>query len=347
MFNRPIPECAENEYKEVAWGIKADGEKFAPVTINRPKVGDFDVKMDMLYCGICHSDVHIAFNQLGGKTMYPCVPGHELVGKVVEVGPKVTKVKVGDHVGCGCIVDSCLDCEVCTQGDEQYCLGGKSVHTYNDRKRYTHIGGNPDTQTFGGYSGSQVIHEHFAIKIPEGMDLKAVGPLLCAGITMYDPLKHWGATNKDKKMTIGIIGIGGLGSMGIKLAKALGHKVVAISTSANKMEMAKEKGADDFVVSKDPESMKAHTSTMDLILNTVSASHQASTYIPLLGVDGTLVQLGLVLEAHAIGVGSLYRTRKTISGSHIGGIASTQECIDLCHKANIYPDVQLVEAKEI
>ena len=250
----PIAECREDEYKEVAWGLQNCGDKFTAFYINRPKVGDFDVKFELHYCGVCHSDVHIGLNHLGGCP-YPVVPGHELAGKVVEVGSKVTKVKVGDNVGVGVISDSCLleTCRNCRIGDEQYCCGGKSVSTYADTKRYTHIGGNPDAMTYGGYSGSQCLHEHFIIKIPDEIPLEKAGPILCAGITMYDPLRHWGATKPDNKMTIGIVGIGGLGTMGIKLSKALGHTVVAISTSASKKQMALDKGADVFIVSTDAE----------------------------------------------------------------------------------------------
>ena len=251
---KDIPECADNEYREVAWGIERIGEKHKPMWINRPTVGDFDVRFEMKFCGICHSDCHLGLNHLGGS-IYPMVPGHELVGTVVEVGSKVTKVAVGDNVGVGCIIDSCLDCEYCQESEEQYCAKGGSTHTYNSLKKYGHIGGNPDTQNFGGYSASNTVHEHFIIKVPKELDLAMVGPLMCAGITMYDPLRHWGATKEGSKMNIGIIGIGGLGTMGVKLAKAMGHKVFAISTSPNKAEMAKEKGADVFVCSSDAKSM--------------------------------------------------------------------------------------------
>lgn len=267
----PIPPVSDNEYREIAWGIEKFGEKFKPLWINRPKVGDWDVRFEMKYCGVCHSDCHLGKNDLG-DSIFPMVPGHELVGTVTEVGAKVTKVKVGDNVGVGVIKDSCLDCATCENGDEQYCEKGNNVHTYNSMKRYTHIGGNQDTQNFGGYSASEVVHERFILRIPDGVPLDKAGPILCAGITLYDPLVHWGAT-KGKKMTIGIVGIGGLGTMGIKLAKAMGHRVVAISTSNKKETMAKEKGADSFVVSTDPESMKTETNKIDLILNTVSASH--------------------------------------------------------------------------
>lgn len=283
----PILETAENEYKEVAWAKPDYNKKFEPVWINRPVVGDFDVKFEMLYCGICHSDMHLANNHLA-TTMFPIVPGHELVGRVVEVGSKVTKVKVGDAVGVGCISDACLDCKLCKKGDEQYCEGGKSVHTYNDRKRYSHIGGNPEANTYGGYSGSNCLNEHFIMKIPEAIPLEKAGPIMCAGITMYDPLRHWGATS-GKKMSIGIVGVGGLGTMGIKLAKALGHKVYAISTSAGKKDLAMSKGADEFVISKDEESMKAAAGQIDLILNTVCAEHELQHYLSLLRYNGTIV----------------------------------------------------------
>jgi len=271
LKNMPIPAVSDNEYREVAWGIEKFGDKFKPIWINRPKVGDFDVRFEMKYCGVCHSDCHLGHNDLG-DSIYPMVPGHELIGTVTEVGSKVTKVVVGDNVGVGVIKDSCLGCETCKGGDEQYCEKGGSIHTYNSMKKYTHIGGNQDTQNFGGYSASECVHEHFILKIPESIPLDKAGPILCAGITLYDPLVHWGATS-GKVMTIGIVGIGGLGTMGIKLSKALGHRVVAISTSANKAEMAKSKGADAFCVSTDPESMKHEENKIDLILNTVSADH--------------------------------------------------------------------------
>ena len=299
----------------------------------------------MKYCGVCHSDCHLGHNHLS-DSIYPMVPGHELIGTVTEVGAKVTSVKVGDNVGVGVIKDSCLKCATCIGGDEQYCEAGNNVHTYNSMKRYNHIGGNPNTQNFGGYSASEVINERFVLKIPDGIPLSKAGPILCAGITLYDPLRHWGAT-KGTQMSIGIVGIGGLGTMGVKLAKALGHKVTAISTSANKEQLAKEKGADTFVVSTDAASMKAATSSLDLILNTVSADHQLATYLPLLKTDGTLVQLGLVTGDHALNQMALLPARKTVSASMVGGIAATQELLDLCAAHSIAPDVQLIEAKEI
>ena len=208
----------EDEYRDVAWAIPKYGEKFEPIWINRGNVRDDDVKFEMLYNGICHTDCHIGLNHLHGTT-YPCVPGHELLGKVVEVGKNVTKFAIGDHVGVGCMVGSCLECAHCLAGDEQYCMKG-TIMSYNGDRKYNLVGGDQDLQTFGGYSASHVVHQHFVVKIPEGLALDKAAPILCAGITMYDPLRNWGATS-GKKMTIGIIGVGGLGTMGIKLSKAL------------------------------------------------------------------------------------------------------------------------------
>jgi uncharacterized zinc-type alcohol dehydrogenase-like protein len=294
-----IPACADNEYREVAWGINRCGEKFTPMWINRPKVGDYDVRFEMKFCGICHSDVHIGQNDLGG-CIYPIVPGHELVGTVVEVGSKVQRCKVGDNVGVGCIIDSCMKCSFCDESEEQYCLGGGNTHTYNSRKTYGHIGGNPETQNFGGYSGSNTVHERYVMKIPDSLPLEKAGPLMCAAITMYDPLRHWGATKEGSNMNIGIVGIGGLGTMGIKLAKAMGHKIFAISTSPNKKELAEKKGADVFVCSTDNKSMNENANQMDLIINTVAGKHELQHYISLLRTNGTLVQLGLVTENHTV-----------------------------------------------
>ena len=342
-----IPECGDNEYKEVAWAIPKFGAKFEPVWINRPKVGEMDVKFKMEFCGICHSDCHLGLNHLGGS-MYPMVPGHELCGTVIEVGSGVTKVKVGDKCGVGCIIDSCLDCGTCKGGDEQYCEKGGSTHTYNSLKNHGHIGGNQETQNFGGYSGSNVVHEHFIIKIPDDMPLEKAGPIMCAGITMYDPLRHWGATKEGgPKMCIGIVGVGGLGTMGIKMAHALGHRVVAISTSAGKEELAKGKGADAFVVSTDGASMAKEAGKLDLIINTVSAAHEVSHYLSLLKTNGTIVQLGLVPQPHSVCQLPLIFGRKSVSGSLIGGIPATEECLAFCAKHNITPDTQLVEASEI
>jgi uncharacterized zinc-type alcohol dehydrogenase-like protein len=344
METTTLPPPQEDEYKEQAWAKTSATGKIEPIFIARPNVQENHVKFEMLYAGICHTDVHFGENILG-STSYPFVPGHELMGKVTEVGAKVTKVKVGDNVGVGCFIDACLDCPRCKEGDEQYCDKGMTG-TYGGDKKHGHVGGNQTTKTCGGYSGSNVVHEHFVCKIPDGIPAENAAPILCAGITMYDPLRHWGAT-AGKKMTIGIIGVGGLGTMGIKLAKALGHDVYAISTSASKEALAKEKGATHFVVSTSPESMTANAGKCDLILNTVSANHDLNTYMPLLAKSGTLVQLGLVTTPHPVNQLPLMFNRQKIAGSLIGGIAATQECLDLCAKHKIWPDCQVIEANQI
>jgi len=338
-------EPLESEYREVAWGIEKSGEKHKPLWIARPKTTEFAVKFELLFCGICHSDVHTGSNDWG-PCNFPFVSGHELLGRVTEVGEKVTKFKVGDICAVGCFIDACLECYNCKKGDEQYCIEGMTG-TYNGTKKYGRVGGNQETKTAGGYSAANTVHEDFVIKIPEGMDLEKTAPILCAGITMYSPLKFHGATGKEKK-TVGVVGIGGLGTMGIKLAKAMGNDVMAISTSANKEALAKEKGATLFACSKDPDSMKANAGKCDLILNTVSANHDINAYIPLLARNGsTLVQLGGVTSPHTISQMPLMFSRLSITGSLIGGIKETQEVVDLCFKHGIYPDCKIVEAKDI
>jgi len=343
--DKPIPATLDSEYETKAWGFKKPGEKFAPITIARGKPGDYDVKVDMRYCGICFTDVCVASNQLGG-TMYPVVPGHELMGVVEEVGSKVTKVKVGDNVGIGCLCDACMKCNSCKRGDEQYCEVGGWGHIYNSNKIYDTMPGNKDVQTFGGYSGSHCVNEHFIMKVPEGMPMEKAAPILCAGVTMYDPLRHWGAT-KGNKMCIGIIGIGGLGTMGIKIAKALGHRVVAISTSASKEAMAKEKGADAFVVSTDEASMAKEAKTCDIILNSVSFPHQVQHYMSLLNNSGTIVQIGIFTDEHKLNQAPMIFGRHSVAASLIGGIESTEECLALCAKHNILPDTVTVTANQL
>ena len=274
------------EHKVVAWGLGKQNDKHVPMWIPRGEMGDEHVKIDMVYAGICHSDVHVGNNDFG-SCKYPFIGGHELFGKVAEVGKSVTKFKVGDFVGVGCISDSCLDCKYCNDGDENYCAKGMTG-TYGGQRKHGRVPGNQDLPTYGGYSSETVTHEHFVFAIPDGIPQEAAAPILCAGITMYDPLRHWGFTNGEKK-TVGIIGIGGLGTMGIKIAKALGHNVVAISTTAAKEAMAKEKGATAFVASKDPSSIKANAASCDIILNTVSANHDLNVYMPLLAKSGILV----------------------------------------------------------
>jgi len=279
----------ENEYAEVAWALESKDAKFKAITIPRGKAGDFDVKFEMLYCGVCHSDIHAGREELApGAGKFPFVGGHELLGRVVEVGGKVTKVKVGDHCAVGCMVDSCLNCQWCHADEEQYCMKG-STGTYAGKRKHGRVPGNQSLPTYGGYSGSQVAHERFIIKVPDTMDMSRTAPIVCAGITMWDPLRHWGFTNSTTKKTVGVVGVGGLGTMGIKLASALGHDVVAISSSEAKEAMAREKGANFYVSMKSKESIKACRMKCDIILNTVSANHNLNVYMPLLAKSGVIV----------------------------------------------------------
>jgi len=329
-------------YSTVAWAMASSEAKFEKIDIQRNVAGDDDVTFDMKYCGICHTDVHIASNDMG-STNYPCVPGHELAGVVTSVGKNVTKYKVGDYVGVGCIVDCCMQCEGCKAGEQHMCESGMTG-TYNGMIKHGHIK-TDSGWTFGGYSGSQTVHQNFIIKIPDGFPLDAAGPVFCAGITMYSPLCYWGVKEGGKR--VGIIGIGGLGQMGVRLAKAMGNTVTAISTSPGKEAAAREIGADNFVVSTDAESMKSAAQSMDLILNTVSASHQANHYLSLLANKGTLVQLGLVLSAHQVVQMPLMFRKLSIAGSLIGGIPETQECIDFCAKHNIVPKIKVVKSTDL
>lgn len=312
------------------------------MTISRNAPGPDDVRMDVLFCGVCHSDVHVGLNQLG-ITKWPFVGGHELAGVATHVGANVTKFKVGDRVGVGCISDACLSCSQCKKGDEQYCEPGLTG-TYNSVPKYGRISTGTG-HTLGGYSESITVNEKFMLKIPDGYPMEAAGPIFCAGITLYSPLVHWGARNGGKR--VGIVGIGGLGQMGIRLAAAMGNEVTAISTSSNKEETAKELGATHFIVSTDPAAIKLGAGSLDLILNTVSASHQVSTYLPLLGTNGTIVQIGLVTAPHQLNQISLLLARKSVAGSDIGGIRETQEVIDFCAERNIVPTMEIITADQL
>lgn len=340
----PVPPPQEDEYRDAAWGIQNWGEDFSPLFINIPKPTGHLVQIEGVFSGICHTDVHLALNDLGGS-MYPIVPGHELVGRVIAVGDQVTKFKVGDYAGVAALTDSCLECDSCHVGEEQYCEKGWQS-TYNHKKKYNSYGGNKDTQTFGGYTASYCHHERFLVKMPNEMDYAKAAPLLCAGITLYDPLKSYGCVNSEKPKTVGIIGIGGLGTMGIKLAKAMGHKVVALSTNPAKEELAKQKGADVFILTSDPEQMAANASTCDLILNTISAHHDVRPFVGILKSRGTIVQLGLLGEMSFDQI-PLILGKKSIAGSLIGGIQTTEECIEFCKQHDIYPDIQVVNADQI
>lgn len=296
-----------------------------------------DVEIDIAYCGVCHSDLHQARNEWGG-TVFPCVPGHEIVGKVTRVGRGVTRYKVGDTVGVGCMVDSCRTCGNCEQGYEQYCDNG-FVGTYNGEDK--HSGG----VTFGGYSNRITVDQDFVLKVSEKLDLAGVAPLLCAGITTYSPLRHWGVTEGHK---VGVVGLGGLGHMAVKIAKAMGAEVVLFTTSANKVDDAKRLGADHVVISKDDEQMKVWRNRLDFILNTVAAPHDLDAYLTLLRLNGTMTLVGVPAESHpSPAVYNLIAKRRSIAGSLIGGIAETQEMLDFCAAHDITSDIELIAMDEI
>ncbi len=308
----------------------------APFTINRRDPLPKDIVIDILYCGVCHSDLHQARNEWH-NTIYPCVPGHEIVGRVVEVGKRVTKFKKGDIAAVGCMVDSCRKCKPCKNGTEQFCERGM-VLTYNGPDK--HSGG----ITYGGYSESIVADEAFVLRVPKNMDLAATAPLLCAGITTYSPLRHWKA-GKGKK--VGIIGLGGLGHMGVKLANAFGAEVVLFTTSPGKVQDGLRLGAHDVVISKDDGQMKKHASSFDFILDTVSGQHDVNAYLNLLKLDGTLAIVGAPEQPLPVSAFSLIVPRRHFAGSAIGGIAETQEMLNFCSRHKLACDIELIRINQI
>ena len=310
-------------------------DQLGPFDFERRDVGPKDVDLDILYAGICHSDIHQARNEWGGSK-YPMVPGHEIVGRVKNVGAEVTKFKQGDLVGVGCLVDSCRECKSCHDGLEQYCENGW-VGTYN-------AVGKDGQVTMGGYSDHIVVDQDFVVRVPENLDVKAVAPLLCAGITTYSPLKHWKVKSGDK---VGVVGLGGLGHMGVKLANAMGAHVVMITTSPEKGEDAKKLGADDVLISKDGAAMESHANSFDFILNTIPVGHDINPYISLLKRDGVMCIVGALDALPAVNGAGMIMQRKTVAGSLIGGIAETQEMLDFCGEHNIVCDVEMISAKDI
>jgi len=319
-----------------AFGTEAPEADLKQMNIDRREVTAKDVEIDILYCGVCHSDLHTASNEWH-NTIYPNVPGHEIVGRITKVGNKVTRFKTGDLAGVGCMVDSCRQCESCKEGLEQYCENG-NVQTYNGHEKYL------SQQTFGGYSERVVVDEDFVLRVPENLDLAATAPLLCAGITTYSPLKHW---NVGAGMNVGIVGIGGLGHMGVKLAKAMGAYVVVITTSIAKAEDAKRLGADKVILSTDKEQMKNNAGTLHFILDCVSAQHDINAYLSLLKRDGSLTLVGAPEHPLPVAAFSLIPTRKSFAGSMIGGIRETQEMLDFCGQHNITSDIELIRMQDI
>lgn len=317
-----------------AYAVHAPEDRFAPFSFERRDPRPNDVAIDILHCGICHSDLHTARGEWGG-TRYPCVPGHEIVGRVSAVGADVTGFAEGDLVGIGCLVDSCMRCPSCREGLEQYCENG-FTGTYNGPDQET------GDNTYGGYSDRIVVREEFVLRIRHGEDqLAAVAPLLCAGITTWSPLRRW---NVGEGSRVGVVGIGGLGHMGIKLARALGAHVVAFTTSPSKVEDARALGAHDVVVSRDRDRMKAQAGSFDFILNTVAAPHDLDAFLVLLKRDGTMCMVGVPAEPHpSPSVVHLIMQRRSIAGSLIGGIAETQEMLDFCAGHGIVSDIEPVK----
>lgn len=325
--------------KVISYAAVSAKEKLAPLHIQRREVGAKDVQIEILFCGVCHSDLHTARNEWQ-NSVYPVVPGHEIVGRVTEVGADVKAFKVGDLAGVGCLVDSCRVCPDCIDGLEQYCDG--EVFTYNSEDKNFKDAGK---MTYGGYSSQIVVDEHFVLHISDKLNLAAVAPLLCAGITTYSPLKHWKVGPGSK---VGIVGLGGLGHMAIKLAHAMGAHVVLFTTSANKVADAKRLGADEVIISKNPDEMQAHLKSFDFILNTVAAAHNLDAFTELLKRDGTMCLNGAPEHPHpSPNIFNLIFKRRQIAGSLIGGIKETQEMLDFCAEHNITSDIEIIAMKDI
>jgi alcohol dehydrogenase (NADP+) len=323
-------------YTTRSYAVHTASSPATPFTIARREPGPTDVELEILYCGVCHTDLHFARNDWN-MTNYPCVPGHEIVGRVTRTGDRVTKFTEGDIAAIGCMVDSCRTCPNCQAGQEQYCLSG-ATWTYNGEDKY--LGG----QTFGGYAGSIVADESFVLRVPAVLDPAATAPLLCAGITTYSPLHHWGVGPGKKT---GIIGLGGLGHMGVKFARALGSHVVLFTTSQGKVEDGLRLGAHEVVISKNSGELKKHRGSFDFILDTVSAEHDVNAYLELLKLDASLVLVGAPAQPLPVLAFNLLLPRRNFSGSAIGGIAETQEMLDFCAESGIVSDIELIPIQNI
>jgi uncharacterized zinc-type alcohol dehydrogenase-like protein len=311
-------------------------DAIAPFSFQRRDVQAHDVQIEILYCGVCHSDIHQARNEWGGS-IYPMVPGHEIVGRVIKTGDRATKFKAGELVGVGCFVDSCRTCAQCKAGREQYCEKGMSP-TYNGYEQ------DDKTVTLGGYSTQIVVDENYILRVSPKLPLEGVAPLLCAGITTYSPLRHWKVGKEHK---IGVLGLGGLGHMGVKIASALGAEVTMLSSSSSKEADAKRLGAHRFALTTDPKVFKQYDRYFDFILDTVSAAHDFDSYLNTLKTDGTLILVGLPPEPVAVRAHGLVSRRRSIAGSMIGGIAETQEMLDFCAAHNIVSDVEVIPIQQI
>jgi alcohol dehydrogenase (NADP+) len=335
---KTMPQTAKT-YAAKAYAAQTPTSGLAPLTIRRRAPEAHDVQIDILYCGVCHSDLHQVRNewQSAMPTVYPCVPGHEIIGRVVKTGSAVTRFKEGDIAAVGCMVDSCRTCAACRAGEEQYCDTFPTL-TYNAAD--THLGG----VTYGGYSDSIVVDQAFVLGVSDKLDLAGAAPLLCAGITTYSPLRQW---NVGKGQKIGIVGLGGLGHMGVKFARAFGANVVLFTTSPNKTADALRLGAHEVVVSKNEAEMQKHARTFDFILDTVSAEHNLNAYVDLLKRDGTLTLVGAPEQPLSVAVFGLLMKRRRLAGSSIGGIRETQEMLDFCAEHGITADVELIRMQQI
>lgn len=318
-----------------AYGTPAADAMLGPLSIERRTVGPHDVQIEILFCGVCHSDIHQARNEWGGS-IFPMVPGHEIVGRITAVGDHVKDFKVGELAGVGCLVDSCRTCVACAAGEEQFCDNGM-VGTYNSK-------GKDGLPTYGGYSTLIVVDEKFTLHVSDKLDLAGVAPLLCAGITTYSPLRHWKIGKGHK---VAVVGLGGLGHMGVKFAVAFGADVTVLSTSASKEADAKQLGAHHFAVTKDAAVMKGLAGHFDFILNTVSANHDYNEYLQLLSMNGTMVVVGVPEKPSTVGAFNLIGKRRSLAGSLIGGIRETQEMLDFCAEHNIVSDIEIIKMSEI
>ncbi|KAB1230128.1 NAD(P)-dependent alcohol dehydrogenase [Chryseobacterium viscerum] len=320
-----------------AYGAESTTADLKEMNIERREITSKDVEIEILYCGVCHSDLHTARNDWGGS-LYPAVPGHEIVGRITKVGSEVSKFKVGDLAGVGCIVDSCGHCESCKHDLEQYCLNG-FTGTYNGKDK--HLGGH----TFGGYSQKVVVDSHHVLKVPENLDLAAVAPLLCAGITTWSPLKHWNVGPGSK---VAVVGLGGLGHMAIKLAKGLGAEVTLFSRTPGKTDDAKQLGADHVVISTDDAQMDSVKGKFDVIIDTVPYVHDVNPYVSTLNINGTHVLVGYLGGLEPIlNTVPMILGRKSVAGSVIGGIAETQELLDFCGEHNIVSEIEMIKMQDI
>jgi alcohol dehydrogenase (NADP+) len=325
-------------YKAKAYSVSGATSPFAPSTIERRDPTDHDVQIEILFCGICHSDLHQARNEWSGvmPTVYPCVPGHEIVGRVTKIGSAVTKFKPGDLAAVGCLVDSDGTCPECKAGFEQFCHNFTLTYNFPDK----HTGG----VTYGGYSDSIVVTERFVLRVPSNLDLAGAAPLLCAGITTYSPMHHWGVT-KGKK--VGVVGLGGLGHMGVKFAHALGAHTVVFTTSPGKKDDALRLGADEVVISRNADEMAKQAGSFDFILDAVAADHDINAYIQLLRRDGNVTLVGAPEKPLAVSAFGLIMGRRSLSGSPIGGLQETQEMLDFCGEHNITADVEVIPIQKV